>query len=113
MKDMTRTMQRIRQKLDEVQTYMVWSPKEGEEIIGVLSGKDTLIIRDGKKNKRIISWRVRTLDGQREVRLPSTTVLLKRLEELKAKVGQTVGIRYLGEGGSGRRRWKNYAVVIE
>lgn len=88
-----------------------WSPeKAGETILGVVSKIATVVNKKGSKK---ISSRVVTLEtpeGEKAFYLK--TVLEKRFKELNVKIGDKIGVEYLGAKMDGKKiSYHKYAVV--
>jgi hypothetical protein len=95
----------IRAALDRGNSF--WTPEPGDELVGAVVAVD-------RRTGQFGDYLVVTIDnGDEEVGVPATGSVLSRHLE-RVKVGDKVGIRFLGEGMSkSGRRYKNYTVRIK
>jgi hypothetical protein len=82
-----------------------WKPIPGEVLVGQVEGYDTYV---GKYGESKVCFLRDQASGSLVSVYLSSTVLFNEFKKLRPKVGETVGIRYLGkvDGDDGYHRYK-------
>jgi hypothetical protein len=99
--------QELRDRLDEPEPE-VWQPKNEPVLAGVI---ESIAIRPGQGDKPSYPAVVVVgEDGVRRVWLAWHSVAKSRLKELKPRVGESIGVKYLGTHEKG---YENYRLVLD
>jgi hypothetical protein len=85
-----------------------WKPLPGEVLVGTVRGYD---VWNGKYGECPMVFVEDRAEGQLVTVYLSATVLYNEFKKIRPKVGETVGIRYLGK--SGDEGYHRYKVIVD
>jgi hypothetical protein len=100
--------QELRDRLDEPEPE-VWQPKDEPVLTGVVESISMRPGRDGKPPYPVVV--VLGEDGRRRVWMAWHSVAKSRLAELRPRVGERLGVKYLGSHAT--KGYELYKVVVD
>ena len=87
-----------------------WDPQDGDQIIGILVRKQEKV---GKYSSN--AYRLRKLDSGEVITVWGSKIIDEKLVEQDAQIGDTVGIKFLGErtAQDEKTKYKDFTVLVE